>query len=121
MTEAIFGKGVLMSEDERGKPLDFLKAWGDRLYLFMDKREQVSKHVFTADRSQITESATIISKGKDVSDEFVEGGKVLVSYHSGIHLQIEESYTTSKFHRIVREHEILTGYDQEKRDAFNKE
>jgi len=121
MTEAIFGKGVLMSEDERGKPLDFLQAWGDRLYLFMDERGELSKYVLVKDRSQITESATIISKGKDVSDEFQVGGKVLVSYHSGIHLQIEESYTTSKFHRIVREHEILTAYDQEKRDAFNKE
>jgi len=106
--------------DERGRPLDFLRAWGDRLYLFMDERQQVSKHVFTADRSQITESGTIISKGKDVSDEFEIGMKVIISYHSGIHLQIEETYTTSKYHRIVREHEILAPYRHEDRVAFNK-
>lgn len=111
-----------MLDDKRGKPMDFIVPFGDSLYVFMDIREQKSSIIVTPEESQqITEVGTIISRGDGVDQQFKIGDKVLISYYTGIHLQIKESYTTSKYHRLVREHEILTIIDQEKRDAFNKE
>lgn len=110
-----------MVDDPRGKPLDFIEAHGDHIYLFMDVRGDVSSVLITPDRQQITESATIISRGEDVTKDLQVGDKVLISYSTGIHIQIKESYTTSKYHRIIRDHEILTKINQDKRDAFGKE
>ena len=107
-------------DDERGKPLDFIEAHGDHIYLFMDVREQLSKFIINVDAHQITEVATVMSIGGDVKS-FKIGDRVLIGYSKGIHIQIPESYTTSKYHRIIREHEILTKISQEKRDTFNKE
>jgi len=108
--------------DERGKPLDFLIPKGDCFYVFMDLREQKSKYIFTPeDAQQISETGVIIAKGPKASDEWNEGDRVLISYYTGTHLQLKECYSASKFHRIIREHEILGKIDQEKRDAFQKE
>lgn len=108
-------------DDPRGRPLDFLEAHDDHLYIMMDRRKEVSKYICRPDSQQVTETGTVISKGSKVSDDFQEGDKVMIRYNIGVHIQIEENYTTSEFHRIVREHEIMTKINQEKRDAFNKE
>jgi len=110
-----------MSDDERGKPLDFIKPFGDHIYLFMDGRSGISNVIITQNYQQITETATIIALGKKAKKNFKVGDKVMISYNSGIHIQIKESYSTSKHHRILREHQILTKINQKKRDAFNKE
>lgn len=110
-----------MSEDKRGKPLDFLEPFGDNLYIFMDERKAVSNIIITADSQQITETATVMALGDKAKENFKVGDKIMITYNTGIHIQIKESYSTSKYHRIVREHEILTCIDQGKRDAFNKE
>ena len=108
--------------DKRGRPLDFIQALGDSLYIFMDLREQKSKIIITPDESQqISEVGTIISKGDKVSSDYQVGNKVLIHYFTGTHLQIPECYSSSKYHRMIREHEILCGIDQEKRDRFNQE
>jgi len=110
-----------MSEDKRGKPLDFLEPFGDHIYVFMDERKTLSDIIVTPDSQQITEVGTIMALGHKAKENFDVGDRIIISYNVGIHLQLKESYSTSKYHRIVRDHEILTRIDQEKRDAFNKE
>jgi co-chaperonin GroES (HSP10) len=56
---------------------------------------------------EYTEKAMIIAIGKDVK-ELEVGDIILIPYHEGTHLQIEETYTESSLHRIIIEHNILT-------------
>lgn len=108
-------------DDERGKPLDFIEPFGDHLYIFMDVRGGVSKLIVTQNYQQITEVGTVVALGEKAAEDFAVGDRIMISYNTGIHIQIKESYTTSKYHRIVRTYEILTKISQKKRDAFNKE
>ena len=104
------------------KPLDFIQAKGDHLYIMMDDREQKSNILITPQNvQQVSETGVIISKGSDVNPDWKIGDRVIISYYTGIHLQLKECYSTSMFHRMIREHEILAGVDQDKRDNFNKE
>ena len=90
------------------KPLDFISPLGDCLYLLMDEREGASKIIVTPDAyQQISETGRVIAKGPDASSHLNEGDRVIISYYSGIHLQLPQNYAESKYHRIVREHEIL--------------
>ena len=108
--------------DERGRPLDFIEAKSDHLYIFMDKREQLSSIIVTPEsRQQISESGIIISRGSDVNPDWKIGDRIAISYYTGTHIQLKECYSSSKYHRIIREHEILFFVDQDKREAFNKE
>ena len=56
---------------------------------------------------EYTEKAMIVAVGKDVKEVMV-GDTILIPYHEGTHLQIEETYTESSLHRIIIEHNILT-------------
>ena len=56
---------------------------------------------------EYTEKAMVIAIGKDV-EELKVGDTILIPYHEGTHLQIEETYTESSLHRIIIEHNILT-------------
>jgi len=111
-----------MSNDKRGKPLDFIIPKNDCVYLYMDLRGQKSSIIVTPEVSQqISETGVIVAKGPEVSDEFNVGDTVMVSYYTKIHIQLKENYAKSQYHRIIREHEILAVIDRDKREKFNKE
>ena len=110
------------SGDPRGRPLTFLEPKGDNIYLYMDLREQKSSIIVTPEATQqISETGVIMKKGPKVSDEWSIGDRVMIHYYTGTHIQLKEVYSTSRYHRIIREHEILTKINQEERDKFNKE
>jgi co-chaperonin GroES (HSP10) len=56
---------------------------------------------------EYTEKAMVIAVGKDV-EELKEGDTILIPYHEGTHLQVEETFTKSSLHRIIVEHNITT-------------
>jgi len=95
------------------KPLPFIEPLGDTIYVLMDEREQKSSIIFTPqDAQQISEVGTVVKKGKEVNKVEV-GDKIIISYYTGIHLQLPECYSDSKYHRIIREHEILCRISEE--------
>ena len=131
------------SGDPRGRPLTFLEPKGDNIYLYMDLREQKSSIIVTPEVSQqISETGVIIAMGPKIGykkmgwiqrlwrrlwhlplnqSEWQIGDRVMIHYYTGTHIQLKEVYSTSRYHRIIREHEILTKINQEERDKFNKE
>jgi len=87
--------------------LDYLEPLGDNVYLEMDEREGVSKIIATPDAyRQRAEKGTVISIGPDVKG-LKPGDRVVISFHTGIHIQLPETYVRPDKHRIVREFEIL--------------
>jgi len=89
------------------KPLHFVDPLGDSIYVFMDAREQLSSIIVTPEaRQQISETGVVVATGPDVEKVGV-GDRIIISYYTGAHLQLPECYSDSKYHRIVREHEIL--------------
>ena len=93
--------------------LDFIDCLGDTIYILMDDREQKSSIIYTPENAQqISEVGTVVKKGPDVQLVNI-GDKVIISYYTGIHLQLPECYSESKYHRIIREHEILCRISEE--------
>jgi len=94
------------------EPLDFIEPLGDTLYIYMDERKGVSDIIVTVDYQQISETGTVIAIGDKVEDVAV-GDKIIISYYTGTHLQLPQCYSDSKYHRIIREHEILARIREE--------
>ena len=94
------------------KPLDFIEPLGDAIYIFMDEREGVSNIIITTEYQQISEVGTVVKAGPDVQSVNA-GDKIVISYYTGTHLQLPECYSDSKYHRIIREHEILCRINKE--------
>jgi len=95
------------------KPLSFIEPLGDTIYVFMDEREQKSSIILTPqDAQQISEVGTVVKKGDEVNEVEV-GDRIIISYYTGTHLQLPECYSESKYHRIIREHEILCRISKE--------
>jgi len=41
-------------------------------------------------------------------EELEVGDTILIPFHEGTHLQVEETYTESSLHRIIVEHNVTT-------------
>ena len=108
--------------DKRGPALTFIEPKGDCLYVYMDLRPPKSTIIETPeDSQQITEVGTVIAVGPKVEENYKPGDKIVIHYYTGVHLQLPECYSASKYHRILRDHEILFKVNQEERDRFNQE
>ena len=93
--------------------LSFIEPLGDNIYVLMDEREGASKIIISPDQyQQISEVGTVIAVGDEVTKVGI-GDKIIISYYTGSHLQLPESYSESKYHRIIREHEILCRVNKE--------
>jgi len=86
---------------------------GTNVYIYMLPRiKKLGRIEMPEAHREYTEKAMIIAVGKDVKEVEV-GDIILIPYHEGTHLQIEETYTESSLHRIIIEHNILTRVNQD--------
>ena len=85
-----------------------MEPLGTNVYIYMLPRiKKLGLIEMPEAHREYTEKAMVIAIGKDVK-ELEVGDKILIPYHEGTHLQIEETYNKSSLHRIIIEHNILT-------------
>ena len=90
-----------------------MEPLGTNVYIYMLPRiKELGGVIMPAQHREYTEKAMVIAIGKDVK-ELEVGDIILIPYHEGTHLQIEETYTESSLHRIIIEHNILTKVNQD--------
>ena len=81
---------------------------GTNVYIYMLPRiKKLGLIEMPETHREYTEKAMIIAVGKDVKEVAI-GDIILIPYHEGTHLQIEETYAESSLHRIIIEHNILS-------------
>jgi co-chaperonin GroES (HSP10) len=86
-----------------------LSPWGDRIYIVVDEPKESSGSIIIPQRHrERSRTATVSAIGEDVK-HFNVGDKVLISYYTGIFIDLLGMGLEGKedLHRIVREDEIL--------------
>lgn len=90
-----------------------MQPLGTNVYIYMLPRiKKLGLIAMPEAHREYTEKAMIIAVGKDVKEVAI-GDIILIPYHEGTHLQIEETYAESSLHRIIIEHNILTKVNQD--------
>ena len=85
-----------------------IKPLRNNVYIYMLPRiKKMGLIEMPEQHKEYTEKAMVIAVGKDV-EELEVGDTILIPYHEGTHLQIEETYTESSLHRIIVEHNVTT-------------
>jgi len=97
--------------------LDYIQPLGDNIYLEMDERkeEKPGLIVLQETRHQRTEIGTVIAMGSRLKipdqigyvTDLQIGDRVLISFYTGVQIQIPETISKEPLHRIVKEYEIL--------------
>jgi len=89
------------------KPLDFIEAIWDRLYVIMEEKAgKIGKIELPESTRMRNQIGVVHSIGEQVKGIKV-GDRVLLSYGAGRHIQLPETYSVEPFHRIICDHEIL--------------
>lgn len=88
-----------------------VRPLGTNIYIYMLPRiKKLGLVAMPEQHREYTEKAMVIAVGKDV-EELKVGNIILIPYHEGTHIQIEETYTESSLHRIIIEHNVLCAVD----------
>ena len=88
-----------------------MRPLGSNVYIYILPRiKKLGLVEMPEQHREYTEKAMVIAIADGVK-ELEIGDIILIPYHEGIHLQIEETYTESSLHRIIIEHNILSAVD----------
>jgi len=95
------------------KPIEeLIRPVGQNLYIIMEERAgKMGTIEMPSSYQQRSEIAVVKAIGDEV-EKIAVGDRVLISYSSGTHVQLPETYTESSKHRIIIEHEILARLEE---------
>ena len=98
----------VIPDEIKEKALKDVKPLRNNVYIYMLPRiKKLGLIELPTQHKEYTEKAMVITVGKDV-EELEPGDTILIPFHEGTHLQIEETYTESSLHRIIVEHNVTT-------------
>lgn len=90
-----------------------MRPLGSNIYIYILPRiKKLGLIEMPEAHREYTEKAMVIAIADGVK-ELEVGDIILIPYHEGTHLQIEETYSESSLHRIIIEHNILTKVNQD--------
>ncbi len=99
-------------EEIKEKTLKNIRPLGSNLYIYVLDRASKIGLVEVAGVAQRTEEAIVIAKGKGV-EELEVGDKILISFSEGTHIQLPATYSQEPHHRVIIEHNVLAGVDED--------
>lgn len=99
-------------DEIKKEALENIRPLGSNLYIYVLPRATKIGLIEVAGVAQRTEEAIVIAKGKGV-EELEVGDKILISFSEGTHIQLPETYSKEPRHRIIIEHNILAGVNQD--------
>lgn len=102
-----------ISDDIKKESLKGIVPLGNNVYLYvLPRATKIGIIEVPTQTAQRTEEAIVIAIGKGV-EELGVGDKVLISFHSGTHIQLPETYSREPQHRIIAEFNILVKVNQD--------
>lgn len=92
-----------------------IKPVRDNLYIEVLQRPTEMRGIVMPEKYRYrTEKAIIRAIGPEVKGDYKVGQFFILQFYSGIHIQLEETYSQEPLHRIINESEILAILPNEK-------